>query len=736
MKRILLLTALCAVSSSVQARQSTAPDRTPLPRLTGEIRVDGRVDEAAWEMIPVLPLIQFSPTWGGPVYHETEIRIAYDDEFIYLSARCMDTQPPTVTTYRRDNWSGRDDQIGIAIDSFNDYGNALAFVLYATGTRIDAQFSDDARTFGSMNSNWNTFWDGEVSRSDTGWEVELRIPWSSLRFETPDEGPVIMGISAYRYRADGDYFYQYPGNRNDWGFFSFVKPSKGARHTMEGIRSSKPLYITPYLTGGLGQDFELNADETAYERSDNPTFDVGLDLKYSLTSNLTLDATFNTDFAQVEADDQQVNLTRFSLFFPEKRSFFLERTSNFDFSFGGFDRVFHSRRIGLSGGQQIRLLGGGRLVGRVGDWDVGVLTIQSGRDKGLASENFGTLRLKRRVLNANSYLGGIATSRVDERGTYNVAYGLDGVINLRKDDFLRFNWAQTFETDQENQLTSLDNTRFRIQLERPRSTGLRYGVSVNRSGRRYRPGVGFQLRNDYTQFSGGSGYGWQSESETRVQSWSIDGSVDAFYENGRDHFGTVSADVGGNMRFRSQYAINARAFLEWENLNEGFSLSDDADIPKDEYTYAFAQIGGETPGGRPLQANGNLRIGQFFDGTQFVASVTPNWSISERFALSGTYEFNRIRFADRDQAFDAHVIRSRTDLMLNTRITFSAFLQYNSAADAVILNARFRYNPREGNDFFLVYNEAVNTDRFAVMPELPFSSSRTLIAKYTYTFLR
>ena len=212
--------------------------------------------------------------------------------------------------------------------------------------------------------------------------------------------------------------------------------------------------------------------------------------------------------------------------------------------------------------------------------------------------------------------------------------------------------------------------------------------------------------------------------------------MDAFYENGNRHFGTVSADVGGNVSFLSQYAINARAFLERENLNEGFSLSDDADIPKDEYTYAFAQIGGETPSGRPLQANGNLRIGQFFDGTQLVASVTPNWSVSERFALSATYEFNRIRFADRDQAFDAHVVRSRTDLMLNTRVTFSAFLQYNSAADAVILNARFRYNPREGNDFFLVYNEAVNTDRFAVTPELPFSSSRTLIAKYTYTFLR
>ena len=194
--------------------------------------------------------------------------------------------------------------------------------------------------------------------------------------------------------------------------------------------------------------------------------------------------------------------------------------------------------------------------------------------------------------------------------------------------------------------------------------------------------------------------------------------------------------MGGSVSFLSRYSIKARAFLERENLNEGFSLADGVDIPKDEYTYAFAQIGGSTPNGRPLQADGNLRIGQFFDGTQLVASVTPNWSVSERIALSATYQFNRVRFADRDQTFNAHVVRSRADLMLNTRVTFSTFLQYNSASDAVILNARFRYNPREGNDFFLVYNEAVNTDRFAVVPELPFSSSRTLILKYTYTFLR
>ncbi len=710
---------------------------SPLPRLTEPIRFDGVVDDAAWARVPVLPLRQYQPTWGGPVEHETELRIAYDDEYLYFSAVNIDTQPTTATTYRRDDWSDRDDQIAIGIDSFNDFETQSAFVLYSTEARIDAQFTDDAREQSSVNTDWNTFWDGLVSRSDLGWQAEVRIPWSSLRFETPKDGsPVTMGFSAYRYRADGGYLYQYPGNRNDWGFWSFLKPSKGARRTLQGLASSRPLYITPFITAGLGQEYALNDAETAYERDDSPTLDAGLDLKYSLTSNLTLDATVNTDFAQVEADNQQVNLTRFSLFFPEKRQFFLERTGNFDFSFGGFDRVFYSRRIGIVDGSQVRLLGGGRVVGRVGNWDLGLLSLQTGRENGLPTENFGVLRLKRSVLNSNSYVGGISTSRVDENGDYNAAFGVDGVLNFFGDDLVRFGWVQSFETGEENGVVSADNARYRLLIERARSTGFLYSAGIGGAGASYRPGVGFQLRENYLNLNSGIGYGWQSEAETLLQSWSVGGRMDGWYERHQERFGTVQAVLDWSASFRSQYNLNGDITLERENLVEGFSLSDDAEILAGEYTFVSGQVGVETPGGNALKTEARLRAGKFFDGNQVVTSISPVWSITERFAVNGTYAYSRLRFPERDQAFDAHLLQGRADLMLSTRVTFSAFLQFNSAVDAVLVNARFRFNPREGNDFYLVYNEGLNTERAGSSPRLPYSQGRTLLAKYTYTFVR
>jgi hypothetical protein len=737
--------ALLLASTSPAAAQ-TAPGvdgvEGDLHRLTAPIRFDGRVDDDEWEAVPVLPLIQFWPTWGDPVVHRTEIRLAYDDEYLYLAARCADTRPPTMTTYRRDAWDDRDDQVAIGIDSFNDYENQLVFATYATGARIDSQFSDDAREGFDPNTDWNTYWDAETTVHETGWDLEVRIPFSSLRFETSTDGPVTMGINVFRYRPQEGYLYHYPGSPNDWGYWSFLKPSKGARRTLHGIESSKPLYVSPYVTSGLGQNWALDDAGTAYRRSDEADFDAGLDLKYSLTSNLTLDLTANTDFAQVEADDQQVNLTRFSLFFPEKRQFFLERTSTFDFSFGGSDRLFYSRRIGVAEGQEVTLLGGGRVVGRVGDWDVGLLNLQTGRttvdtDDGplrLGTENFGVVRLKRRVLNENSWLGGIGTSRIGEGGDRNVSYGLDGVVNVTGDEYLRFAWAQTFDDGRQDALAALDNSRFRLGWERSRSIGFIYGTSVSRSGYGYRPGIGFQRREDYTQLEAEVGYGRLSSSASTIRGWSVEAEVESWYENRREAFGTLTTGAGGEITFRSGASLRGHLNLEWEDLAEGFSLSDDAEVPSGEYTFVAGEVGGESPAGNPLYLSGELRFGGFFDGRQFVAILSPKWSATERISVTGTYQYSRITLPERDQVFEAHLVRGRVEWTLNTRITLSTLVQYSGAADAAILNFRFRYNPRDGNDLYLVYNEGFNTDRHAGDPMLPFTSGRTVIAKYVHTF--
>lgn len=741
---LVLLLASIALPASGQTAYPADGMTGDVHRLERPIRFDGQVDEDEWADVPVLPVIQFWPTWGDSVVHPTQIRLAYDDEYLYMSARCEDTQRPTMTTFRRDAWDDRDDQVAIGIDSFNDNENQLVFSTYATGARIDSQFSDDAREGFDPNTDWNTYWDAETTVNDTGWELEVRIPFSSLRFETPDEGPVTMGINVFRYRPAEGYLYHYPGPPNDWGYWSFLKPSKGARRTFHGIESSKPLYVSPYITSGLGQNWNLNDSETAYRRSDELAFDAGVDVKYSLTSNLTLDLTANTDFAQVEADDQEINLTRFSLFFPEKRQFFLERTSNFDFSFGGPDRLFYSRRIGVAEGQEVTLLGGGRLVGRIGDWDVGLLNLQTGRttietDDGterLGTENFGVLRLKRRILNENSYVGGIGTSRIGENGERNVAYGLDGIVNVTGDDYVQFAWAQTFDDERPDQVASLDNSRFRLQWERPRSTGLRYQTGVSRAGYGYRPGIGYQRREDYTRIGGEVGYGGLSGSATLIRGWSVEASVDSWYENRREQLETLSAGGGGEITFRSNASISAELHVDREDLAKGFSLSDDADVPEGEYTFVGGEIGGETSSGNPLYLSGEIRFGGYYDGRQYVAILSPKVSVSDRISVSGTYQYSRIEFPARNQTFDAHLVRGRVEWTLNTRYTVSSLLQYSGASDAAIINLRFRYNPREGDDIFLVFNEGINTDRHSMDPTLPFTSGRTIIAKLVHTFRR
>ena len=350
-----------------------AQDVMKLHRLTGPILLDGMSDEAAWQEIEPLEMSMYEPISGGTMTERTEIRVGYDDNFLYVAGRMYDSDPSSIraNTLYRDRYSG-DDTFAIVLDTYNDNENALWFYTTPNGVRLDYSVSSDANgsgggsSFGggAVNSSWNTFWDVETMRNEEGWFAEIRIPYSSLGFQVKNDR-VEMGMIAYRYIARKGERHIFPAIPPNWGM-GFAKPSQARNIQMEGVQSQKPLYITPYLSAGRSSYNRLNDAETAYESGTEFDKQVGLDLKYAVTNNLTLDATFNTDFAQVEADDQQVNLTRFSLFFPEKRQFFQERSSLFEFSTGRRDRLFHSRNIGINDEGTVRILGGGRMVGRIG----------------------------------------------------------------------------------------------------------------------------------------------------------------------------------------------------------------------------------------------------------------------------------------------------------------------------------------------------------------------------------
>lgn len=728
----------CVVVTPALAQER---ERIFLPRLNGPIQLDGLSNEPAWEDVEPWVPTQYEPDNGAPPTERTEFLVAYDDEYIYFALRGYDRDETGIraNTLYRDRLSG-DDHFEILLDTFNDNETAVLFTTTPAGIRKDAAISSDASgggiaSGGWINGNFNTYWDVETAVNDEGWFAEMRVPFTSLRFQDVN-GQVVMGIALQRKvarKTERLVFPSVPPIAN----WAFLKPSLAQKIVLEGIRPRKPLYVTPYGLSGLGQSFQLNDAGTGYPREDDLSAEAGMDLKYGLTRNLTLDLTFNTDFAQVEADDQQVNLTRFSLFYPEKRQFFQERAGIFDFRTGGLSRLFHSRRVGLTeGGHRVRILGGARFVGRSGPWDVGFFDIQTADSETLPSENFGVLRLRRRVFNEYSYAGAMVTSRVGTDGSYNMAYGLDGVVRLGGDDYLTIQWAQTFDDDliAANNLDLVNSGRFTAEIERRRRRGFGYGAVVAWAGPHYDPGIGFTQRNDFTLLEDDLSYTWIPGEASSLIWHTLELEGFAFVRNGDRSI--ESAEVGPEWEFAAKSGAGGslEAKVLYEDLVVPFDLSEEAVVPAGSYTFFRIGASYHVSHTRLFQLRPHVEVGTFYDGWQATATISPIWYVSPHLELTGSYIFNRIRFPDRDQHFDSHLARLRIGTAVNTKISTYAFIQLNSTANTVSANVRFRYNFREGNDLWIVYNEGVNTDRHRFTPTLPFTDNRTILVKYTYTF--
>ena len=518
---------------------------------------------------------------------------------------------------------------------------------------------------------------------------------------------------------------------------SLWKSSQMQEIKLKGVFSQKPLYLAPYILGGFNQSFDLKTDGTNYEKNDEPTITAGLDLKYSLTSNMILDVTVNTDFAQVEADDQQVNLTRFSLFFPEKRLFFQERASIFDFRFEQFNRLFYSRRIGITDEDDPRtqsILGGLRLVGRVGKNDLGLFNMQTQRLDSLNAENFGLFRWRRRVLNPYSYIGGIFTNRTDFKGNFNSVYGVDGILRLFGDEYLNVKWAQSFENGKENQVASLEPSRIFINWERRRFDGFSYNLTFSRRGESYSPGIGFEFRDNFSSIDTKLSYGKLGDKKSKLISWRAYLNSLGFQNNTSGIIETANITPGVEFQTKSGWFINGFLTYNHEFISEAFDLSDETAIPIGTYDFANANLIVSTPFQYLINSFISLSAGGFYDGNLITISAMPFWKISPHLELSSFYQYSRAKFKTRHELFNSHLARLRLLYMLNTKFSIAGFVQYNNTEEIFSSNLRLRLNPKEGNDLYIVYNDQLNGNRKRALPHLPFSSGRTLILKYTYTF--
>lgn len=713
---------------AMQPGQSSVP--VPLARLSGPIELDGVIDESAWLAIPLLPVVQHWPEYEGGMEQVTEIRLAYDDDYLYAAGGFYDAEDQVrAVSLLRDRAAG-DDAFDLIVDSFNDDQTALQFTTTPLGVLIDQEIRNDAE-FGNgvapFNRDWNTFWDAATTVTDEGWFVEVRVPLASLGFSVRD-GRAVMGVIAARYIARKNEKHIFPAIAPDWQGAAF-KPSLAQDVVLEGVEQSTPIWVTPYALTGVEQrrdprSVPVHAPEPRYAR------EMGLDLKYGLSSNLTLDVTVNTDFAQVESDDLLVNLDRFNLFVPERRQFFQERSSAFEFSTGGEGRLFYSRRIGLSAsGAPRRIFGGARVAGRVGAWDLGVLSLQVEGGPDGAGVNDSALRARRSIFGSGR-IGGILTSRVTEAGRADLTWGVDAELPIASER-VTVRWGQSFN-EGDGAAGAFERAFAGLFWERRNLVGLSYDAALEYSGAGFDPRLGFEPRNDFTSLRTRATWAWRPSAESAVARFRLQGVTRSFWRNADGVAETLLGRVQLFTEFKSGHFLNVTTNRTRDDVATEFALPG-ARVPAGRYAGQDLFVYFETNPGRALSARTRLWTGSAFDGHRFSLDFQPTWVVSPRLRIAPRYEFHRLWFPSRNERVVADIAALRVQVALDPKLSAEAVVQYSAPADAVLSNLRIRYRFAEGRDLFLVLDEGRDLDdRYGLDSAILGRTDRRLLLKYTY----
>jgi hypothetical protein len=689
-------------------------------RAAGRITLDGMLDEPSWASAPMAHnFIQNDPHEGEPATFDTEVRILYDDDALYFGVLAKDDEPDRVIVndLKKDYNTGQSDGFRVILDTFHDGRNGYQFSTNPAGAKWDAQMSNEGR---ENNQNWDGIWDVSTRITETGWVAEFRIPFRTLKFTAADMQTWGMNFERKLRRFNEDSYWA-PLPR----VYEIERVSIAG--TIDGLRSLRPgknIRIKPYAASN---------SSTVGRTPTTNDFDAGLDVKYGVTSGLVWDFTVNTDFSQAEADEQQVNLTRFSLFFPEKRDFFLENSGIFQFGTSGNPnssnpsntfQLFFSRRIGLSdNGDAIPILGGTRLTGRQGHYSIGALSMQQRAGSGVASTNFTALRVRRDLL-ANSDIGAIFLNKEETGLRYNRTAGADA--NFRFGPFFSAEAlvAKTFSPEWVDAGTGSDygtrvgyNYRSRVwQLQSSYSTiGGRFNDEmgfVSRRGVNYLDGnYGPQLRfARFSKWMRQTRPGWEFDIFTRQS----DGQLDSRYQ--RFHW---------NINFQDGTNIDAGRSTSVEEIQAPFTINSARGIKVQPGRYEFGEwtFFLNTNQARRISLNTRLSTGTFYDGYRHAYQMGPQVRINENFNASMNLQINDISLSTGD--FVTKLVTTRVNYNFNTKMFLNALVQYNTDNSQWSSNLRFNIIHRPLSDFFLVYNER-RDDRTGDL------LNRAVIAKMTY----
>ncbi len=660
------------------------------------IKLDGQLLEPAWSNADVAQdFYQQVPDEGKPATQKTEARLLYDEKNIYVGVRCWQTDKIVVTDIHRDFVVMDNDLIEIVFDAFNDHRNSLTFMTNPMGALSDNQFSSDGQ---DANQNWNAVWDVKTHIYRDSWTAELVIPFKSLRFtksETQEWGLNIMRRA--RYVNEGSCWSFVP-RRFKVGMVSLAG-------TLTGLKNVKPgrnLKLKPFL---LGSAIRLPARPG---KADFYPGKIGLDLKYGLTTGLTFDFTANTDFSQVEADVQQINLTRFSLFFPEKREFFLENSNLFHMgealNLGSSDvMLFYSRRIGLDqdGVNPIPLLGGVRLSGHAGKYELGLLDMQSKEFGTTPANNFTVARIRRSIAK-NSDIGAMFISRqaTSVADNYNRVYGMDANLRFTQNLVL-------------NSFLARSQTPGKFGEDWAGGANLTFSKRNYIIGGKYREvqpnfnsEVGYVPRTDVRLFSGNFALLFHPESLFRIREIRPNVTFNNFLTT-ENELDTRFLNTGIDVEFHNGALFKARREQYHEILRRDFVPYPNRSIPIGEYKYSFYHMEYAHDASRIFSPSFQFEKGEYYDGNRTKWGGGIKFHPNAKLSFTTSIERNNVEIPS--GTYGMNLMLWRVNYSFTTRMFLDALIQYNSLTGLISSNIRFNLIHHPLSDLFIVYND--NHDR-------------------------
>jgi len=701
--------------------------------------INGILNESIWDKIIFQGnFVQREPIEGNQPSERTEIAVLYDKENIYFGIKCFDSEPEKIVAreMRRDAFVDNDDFFEMILDTYHDHRTGFYFIFNAHGSKRDAALANESRNF---NDAWDGIWECKTQITEKGWFAEIAIPWKTLRFAEQDS--TIWGINFARMIRRKNEHVHWQLVPRELGRSGILKLSQaGSLLGLKNIHFGSNMEIKPYFLGGLEND-----ENTEFKYEDLK--DIGLDAKIALSANMALDLTANTDFAQVEADQEQVNLDRFELYYPEKREFFLEGDEILTFGERRFRHrlpdfsLFYSRRIGLEDGHEARILGGGKIVGKLGQYQIIAMNLltdnvtyeENSVETKINSTNFSVFRIRRDILNRSNIGLMFLNKEIQNSTDYSRSVGLDLNLPLTRYFTASGYIAGTFSPDQKEDSVMIDMTKknFIGKINLAYDSDLwDFSTSFQDVGEKFNPEMGFIRRTDYQLKTTSATFSPRPKSPSFIRQfiYRLDGKYRSDH-NSKMLDNNIEASL--EIKFQNSAEVKIGSERNSEYLNSDWEVREDLIIPTSTYDGFSYYIEGKSDASLPISINADLNYGEYYTGTRFNSGLSSVITSISRVRLELQYDYNYVDLPQK--SFQTNALGIRALYYFSTELYFKAFVQWNDdklrfgGKEKLIGNFLVRWIYSPGSDLYLLYN-----DGRMIGPGLDEVNNRTIMLKFTY----